>query len=375
MTMTSADAHDQRERDVLGPPGDEGGHARRRGTAAARGRARPRGGGRRVRRWPRGRPAGSGAAAAGSPGGTSASRWAKTRNDAAHRVGADAGQHDRHPHAAHGTTPGVGRQRRRVARALTVDHRLGEGAGRDAAERTEEHREVARARLVGEQRDETADERGDRGGPGADGGHEEHEEHERHGEVEGQRVRHRRADEDPDDRADLPVGPEQQGRAEVVGHLVVEPGRGRPAGRLGVGLLRPPGDRDGVGLVGQQVAHEQPAPQRDRGEVRGERRGVEEQPQVDGARGDHRDQGGASVGQRIGRRELGRAREHDGGQPDRRRPHRARSWRALRPPPGRTGSPRRASVPPLWPPPAARRGRSGSAPEHHAVSPRGRHRD
>ena len=158
------------------------------------------------------------------------------------------------------------------------------------------------------------------------------------------------------------------GRAEVVGHLVVEPGGGRPAGGRVVGLLRPPGDRHGVGLVGQQVAHEQPPSQRHRGEVRGERRRVEEQAQVDGARGDHRDQ-------RRRLRRPARRPPRAGTRPRTRwstarstRPRRARSWRALRPPPGRTGSPRRASVPPPWPPPAARRGRSGSAPEHHAVT-------
>ena len=125
-----------------------GGQRRRRRTAAARGRSRPRGAGRRARRWPRARPAGSGAAAA-------ARRAARRR----------AGERTR------GTTRASRRCRCRPARSpiqtrLTAPHpgraaagsssrgprrsigRLGEGAGRDAAERTEEHGEVARAGLV-----------------------------------------------------------------------------------------------------------------------------------------------------------------------------------------------------------------------------------
>ena len=100
------------------------------------------------------------------------------------------------------------------------------------------------------------------------------------------------------------------------------PGGGRTAGGRVVGLLRPAGDRHGVGLVGEQVAHEQPPPHRHLGEVRGDRRGVEEQAQVDRAGGDHRDQRGAPVGQHLGGRQL------------RRRPRtRSSTARSARPPP------------------------------------------
>ena len=49
------------------------------------------------------------------------------------------------------------------------------------------------------------------------------------------------------------------GGAEVVGQLAVEPGGGRAAGGRVVRLLRPPGDRHRVGLVGEQVRHEEAA--------------------------------------------------------------------------------------------------------------------
>ena len=95
------------------------------------------------------------------------------------------------------------------------------------------------------------------------------------------------------------------------------PGRRRAAGRLVVGLLRPAGDRHRVGLVGEQVAHEQPPAQGHLRQVRGERRRVEHQAQVDRAGGDHRHRGRCAVGQRVGRRQLRGAGEHDRRQPDR----------------------------------------------------------
>ena len=124
-------------------------------------------------------------------------------------------------------------------------------------EGAEEHLGVGRPHLGSGHRDHAPDGGGHQGGPRGDGGDEEDEEHEGDGEVEGQRVRDGAADGDAEHRADLPVAPEQQRGAQVEGQAALHGRFGRAAGGGGGRLVGPAGDAHRVGLVGEDVGHEQ----------------------------------------------------------------------------------------------------------------------
>ena len=96
---------------------------------------------------------------------------------------------------------------------------------------------------------------------------------------------------------------------------------GDPAARTGdaerfVLRLGPTGDRDRVGLIGQQVGDTHAGRPALLGQERRHRGGVEEHAQVDGPSGQRGDQPAAPVGQNVGRCQLRCTGEHDGGQPD-----------------------------------------------------------
>ena len=202
-------------------------------------------------------------------GGTSASRWANTRNDAriayvpmpASTIATQTSLTAPSPGSGASGVSSRGAPRSSSASAIAP--------GDDAGQRAEQHAEVAGARP----RRPAARRRRRRSRPPPTGrevmaGTSSTRNTSGTAKSSGSESGSAEPDEDADDRAHLPVAPQHERGAEVVGELVVEPGRRRSAGGLVVGLLRPADDRHRVGLVGEQVADQQAPAQRHRRQVR-----------------------------------------------------------------------------------------------------------